>query len=122
MDVSSKILQESIINISPQVFLNRLVLFNLISDKEYETLRNSTAEEQQQNSNNQYSILTTFVIQKLQDETVMYHERFKMLLICYKDLTSMYRTWDTLCKSHSLKCDKWIVQQKSITFIGHYSI
>ena len=111
MDLSSKILQESIINISPEVFLNRLVLFNLVSDKEYETLQNSTAQEQQQNSNNQYSAITTFVIQKLQYETALYQERFKMLLGCYNDLTSMYRTWDTLCKSHSVKRDKSIVPQ-----------
>ena len=103
MDLSSEILQESIINVSPQVFLNRLVLFNLISDKEYETLQNSIAEEQQLNSSNQYSTITTFVIQSLTYKTAVYQERFVIFLGCYKDLTSMYRIWDTLSKSHTVK-------------------
>ena len=103
MDLASKILQESIVNVSHQVFLNRLVLFNLINDKEYETLQSSIAEEQQQNSSNKYSTITTFVIQSLKYNTAVYQERFLIFLGCYKDLTSMYRMWDTLSKSHTVK-------------------
>ena len=103
MDLS-KILQESIIHISPQVFLNRLVLFNLINNNEYETLKYSTAQEQQQNSNNT-STLTTFIEQKLNNENAVFHERFKLFLGYYNDLKSFYRNWETLGKTPAGKTD-----------------
>ena len=97
MDLS-KILQESIIHISAQVFLNRLVLFNLINNNEYETLKYSTAQEQQQNGNNT-STLTTFIEQKLNNENAVFHERFKLFLGYYNDLKSFYHNWETLGKT-----------------------
>ena len=95
----SKILQESIISISPQLFMNRLALFNLISDNEYGTLQNSVAREQQQKSNKDISALTTFIIEKLNDKTAVYHERFKIFLGYYNDLNFIYRNWDNLGKT-----------------------
>ena len=87
MDLSN-ILQESILNISTQVFLNRLVLFNLISLNEYGILQNS--------KKNNITTTTTFIIQKLNNKTAIYHEKFKIFLGYYKDLNFLYHTWDTL--------------------------
>ena len=98
MDVS-KILQECIININPQVFLNQLILFNLISDNEYETLQNSTAWEEQQKSN---TALTTFIVLKLNQENAVYHERFKLFLGYYDDLKSIYRNWDSIGRTFTV--------------------
>ena len=93
MDLSN-ILQESILNISTQVFLNRLVLFNLISLNEYGLLQNSMAREQEQKKN--ITTTTTFIIQKLNNENAVYHEKFKIFLGYYKDLNFLYHSWDTL--------------------------
>ena len=93
MDLSN-ILQESILNISTQVFLNRLVLFNLISLNEYGILQYSMAREQQQKNN--ITTTTTFIIQKLNNNNAIYHEKFKIFLGYYKDLNFLYNTWDTL--------------------------
>ena len=98
MDLS-KILQECVINISPLVFLNRLVLFNLLSDNEYGTLQDSIAGEQQQKSNNDVSTLTTFIVQKLNNENAVYHERFKIFLGYYLDLKSIYLNWESIGKT-----------------------
>ena len=95
---ATKILQESIINISPPIFLSRLVLFNLISDKEREALQNSLEWEQQQKSNKDVSTITTFIIKKLNDETAVYHERFKIFLGYYTDLKFIYRNWKIIGK------------------------
>ena len=100
MDLGT-ILKESIINISPQVFLNRLVLFNLISENEYETLQNSIAWEQQQKSNKDVYTLTTFIVQKLNDEDAVFHERFKIFLGYYNDLKSIHHNWESIGKTHS---------------------
>ena len=96
MDLS-KIIQESIINISSQVFLNRLVLFNLISDDEYETLQNSIAWEQQHKD---ISTLTTFIVEKMNNEDAVFHERFKIFLGYYNDLKSIYHNWENIGKTH----------------------
>ena len=93
MDLS-KILQESILNISTQVFLNRLVLFNLISPNEYGLLQNSMTREEQQKKN--ITTITTFIIQKLNNQNAIYHEKFKIFLGYYKDLNFVYRSWETL--------------------------
>ena len=93
----SKILPETITKISPEIFLNRLVLFNLISNKEIETLQNGIAWEQQKSDKDIYKI-TTFIIQKLKKQNAVYHERFKFFLGYYSDLNSIYRNWETLGK------------------------
>ena len=93
MDISN-ILQECIINISPQIFLHRLTLFNLISNREYETL--------QQKSHKDNSTITTFIIQRLNNETAVYFERFNIFLGYYKDLESIYHQWDALGMTHTL--------------------
>ena len=93
MDLSN-ILQESILNITTQVFLNRLVLFNLISLNEYGILQNSMAREQQQRKN--ITTITTFIIHKLNNKNAIYHEKFKIFLRYYKDLNFLYHTWDAL--------------------------
>ena len=102
-----KIVQESIINIGPQVFLNRLVLFNLINDNEYETLQTSIALELQQKSNKDISTLTTLIVQKLNDKDAVFHERFKIFLGYYNDLKSMYRNWESIGKSLSGNRDQF---------------
>ena len=99
MDLST-ILKESIISISPQVFLNRLILFNLISDNEYETLQNISVWEQQQKSNKDISTLTNFIVQKLNDEDAVFHERFKIFLGYYNDLKYIYHNWESIGKTH----------------------
>ena len=96
----STILKESIINISPQVFLNRLILFNLINDNEYETLQNSIAWEKQQKSNKDNCTFTTFIVQKLNDEDAVFHERFKIFLGYYNDLKYIYDNWESIGKTH----------------------
>ena len=98
MDLST-ILKESIINISPQVFLNRLILFNLVSENEYETLQNITAWEQQQKSNKDIYTLTTYIVQKLNDDDAVFHERFKIFLGYYNDLKYIYHTWESIGKT-----------------------
>ena len=106
MDLSN-ILQESIINVSPQIFLNRLVFFNLISHKENETLQNSITWEKQQKSTD-ISTITTFMVQKLKSKTAVYHERFKIFLGYYTDLKSFYRNWDTIGKILSVNRDLFL--------------
>ena len=108
MDLS-KILQESIINISPQVFLNRIVLFNLISDNEYETLQNSIELEQQLKNNKDFSTLTIFIVQKLNGKDAVFHERFKIFLGHYNDLISIYRNWESIGKSLTRNQDQFFV-------------
>ena len=93
MDLS-KILQQSIVNISPQVFLNRLTLFNLISNNEYEAL--------QQKSHEDNSAITSYIIQRLNNETAVYYERFEIFLGYYKDLQSIYQKWEPLGMTHTL--------------------
>ena len=97
MDLST-ILKESIINISPQVFLNRLTLFNLISDNEYQTLQNITAWEQPQKRNKDNCTFTTFIVQKLNNEDAVFHERFKIFVGYYNDLKYIYNNWETIGK------------------------
>ena len=99
MDLNT-ILKESILNISPQVFLNRLIIFNLISDNEYEILQNSTAWEQQQKRNKDTCTLTNFIVQKLNDEDAVFHERFKIFLGYYNDHKYIYHNWESIGKTH----------------------
>ena len=103
MDLN-KILQESIMNISPQVVVNRLVLFNLISDNEYETLQDSIAQEKQQD----ISTLTTFIVQKLNDADAVFHERFKIFLGYYNDLISIYHNWGSIGKTLTGNQDQFL--------------
>ena len=99
MDLSN-ILQESILNISAQVFLNRLVLFNIISLDEYELLENSMAREQQQKKN--ITTITTFIVERLYNENAIFHEKFKIFLGYHKDLIFIYRKWETLGKIYTV--------------------
>ena len=93
MDLSN-ILQESILNISTQVFLNRLVLFNIISVDEYGLLVKSITRKQQQK--NKITKITNFIVKRLNNENAIYHEKFKIFLGYYKDLNVIYRNWETL--------------------------
>ena len=102
MDLSN-ILQESIINISSPVFLNRLVFFNIISLNEYGLLENSMAQEQQQKKN--ITTISTFIIEKLNNENAIYHEKFKIFLGYYQDLKHIYRNWETLSKILTVSLD-----------------
>ena len=96
---AASIIQESIVNISAPIFLNRLMLFNLISDRKREELKNSLEWEQQLKSNNNVSTITTFIMKKLNDETAVYHERFKIFLGYYADLKFLYRNWNIIGKT-----------------------
>ena len=106
---AASILQESVVNISPPIFLNRLVLFNLVSDREREQLHNNIEWEQQQKSNNNISTITTFIIKKLNDETAVYHERFKIFLGYYTDLKFVYRNWNIIGKALTLILDIFLL-------------
>ena len=106
----SEILQKFILNISTEVFLNRLVLFNLISLNEYELLEKSMAREQQQKTN--ITTITTFMVERLNNENAIYHEKFKIFLGYYKDLNFVYRTWETL---------GWILTVNLDVFSLHYT-
>ena len=99
MDLNN-ILQDSIIKISPQNFLNRLVLFNLISDKEIITLQNRAW--QQQHKNKDIYTVASFIRQKLNNQNAVYHERFKFFLGYYSDLKPIYRNWEILGKTFSI--------------------
>ena len=97
------VLHESILNISTQVFLDRLVLFNIISLDESEILENSMARELQEKKN--ITTITTFIIEKLYNENAIYHEKFKIFLGYYKDLKFIYRSWETLGKILTVSID-----------------
>ena len=64
---AASIIQESIVNVSAPIFLNRLMLFNLISDRKREELKNSIEWERKLKSNNNVSTITTFIIKKLKE-------------------------------------------------------
>ena len=117
---AASILQESIVNISAPIFLNRLVLFNLISDRKREELKNSMEWEQKLKSNNNVSTITTFIIKKLNDETAVYHERFKIFLRYYADLKFLYRNWNIISKTLTVNLDLFFLalQQVLLQFFG----
>ena len=88
-----KNLQIAIKSVTPQLFLKRLMLFDLISVKESEMLQQSMTKTQGK------EIISQFVVNKLHKESSIYYERFKYLLGYYEDLRFMYLKWKSLCKT-----------------------
>ena len=83
--------------ITPQTFIKRLRVFNLISDKENEILQQNMTQIQVNQINAEIS---EFITHKLyNDESSVYYERFKYFLGYYEDLRYMYLIWESLCKT-----------------------
>jgi len=90
-------LQEIIRKISPEIFLERLRLFNLVTVEENEILNDAVMANEEQNSAALFQF-TSVVLLKLYLQTTVYHERFKLFLGYYEDLQSLYLDWNSLCK------------------------
>ena len=61
-------------------------------------LNGSITEENELNINTDILKLTTFLMNKLQNGSLIYHQRFKYFLGCYKDLKPLYFIWESLGK------------------------
>ena len=91
-------IQSAITIASSQNFLNRLTLFDLINADEYLMLKRSINKEKELNVHTDIMKLTTFLMNKLQNGSLIYHQRFKYFLGYYKDLKPLYFVWESLGK------------------------
>ena len=91
-----KKLQDVIEKNTPQSFLRRLILFKLISVKDNGTLQYIITQKRGKQIHEEIS---KFLINKLINESPVYRERFKYFLGYYKDLRSMYLSWNSISKN-----------------------
>ena len=88
MDFEKK-LKDVIKNISPQIFVQRLMLFDLISSKENRMLITHN------HVNDIDTEISQLLLNKINNDSV-YREKFKYFLEYYEDLQSIYVTWKSL--------------------------
>ena len=82
-------LKDAIKNISPQTFVQRLKLFDLISAKENKILIT------QKHGNETDTEISQLLLNKIFNDSV-YREKFKYFLGNYEDLRSIYVIWKSL--------------------------
>ena len=85
-----------------QNFLNGLALFKLLNVDETAEVQHIIDLAREQSNNMDYSKITTLLIQKLYNESSIYHKKIKYFFGYYEELKSMYYIWDSLGRTLKL--------------------